>query len=74
MNEAYYEGGKSPFKYTIRVDNITDMSGYVVEILDKFNSKNYTLSGIYSERSVAIKDADAFVNDLFEKEISMFIN
>jgi len=44
MNEAYYEGGKSPFKYTIRVDNITDMSGYVVEILDKFNSKNYTLS------------------------------
>lgn len=74
MNEAYYEGGKSPFKYTIRVDNITDMSGFVVEILDRFNSKNYTLSGIYSERSVAIKDADEFVNNLFEKEILGYIN
>jgi len=50
------------------------MGGYVVEIVDRFNLKNYTLSGVYSERSVAIKDADAFVNDLFEKEISMFIN
>lgn len=74
MNNLYEDGSASPVKYTIKVDTIADMPGYVVEIIDKYNAERYTLSGVYLERAVAIKDADAFVNDLFEKEISMFIN
>jgi len=74
MNELYTDGGKAPVKYTIKIDSVSDMLGYVVEILDRYNSKNYTLSGIFLERTVALKEADAFVNDLFEKELTMYIN
>jgi len=74
MNNKYNDGSDAPVKYTIKVDSIADMHGYAVEIIDKFNAERYTLSGVYLERAVAIRDADAFVNDLFEKEISMFIN
>ena len=74
MNELYEDGSEPPVKYTIRIDIVADMPGYVVEVLDKYNSEKYTLSGIFMERSVAVREANAFVNDLFEKEISMFIN
>lgn len=74
MNGLFTDGENTPIQYTIKIDRISDMLGYMVEVVDKFNSKNYTLSGLYLERKTAIKDADAFVNDLFEKEISMYIN
>lgn len=74
MNEIYTDGGKSPVKYKIKIDSVSDMLGYVVEIIDKYNSKNYTLSGIFLERTIALREADAFVNDLFEKELTMYIN
>jgi len=74
MNELYKGGENSPFKYTIRIDTVTDMKGYVVEILDGVNLKNYTLNDVYLERSLAIKDADEFVNNLLEKEILGYIN
>ena len=60
--------------YTVIVDTISDMSGFTVEIVDKYNLKNYTLSKIYPNKEKAIQEADAFVNNLFEVETSMNIN
>lgn len=73
MNETS-SGGTTPVKYTIRIDSISDIVGYAVEIIDRYNYKTYSLSGVYTERELAVKEADKFVNDLFEQEISMFIN
>lgn len=60
--------------YTVIVDTISDMSGFAVEIIDKYNSKCYTLSNIYPNKDKAIQEADTFVNNLFEVEISTNIN
>jgi hypothetical protein len=73
MNEGN-NGSDSPIKYTVRINSIGDLPGYIVEIIDTFNYKNYTLSGVYSERILALKDADTFINNLSEQDISMFIN
>jgi len=74
MNDLKLTGEEAPVKYTIKIDAVSDMCGYAVEVIDKYRSERHTLSGVYLERKIAIKEADAFVNDLFEKEISMFIN
>lgn len=74
MNELLAHGEQIPVKYSIKIDPISDMIGYNVEIKDKYNLNNYTLSGIFLELSVALKEADTFVNDLYEKELTMYIN
>ncbi len=74
MLNSQLGGSKTPVKYTIKIEVISDMDGYVVEIVDKFNSKNYTLYNIYSDKDKAIKEGNIFVNDLFEEENSMLIN
>jgi hypothetical protein len=61
-------------KYTIIIDTIADMSGYTVEIIDRYNNRNYNLCDIYQDQKIAIQEADEFVNNLFELEISMLIN
>ena len=60
--------------YTVIVDTISDMSGYTIEIVDKLNSKNYTLSHIYLDKEKAIQEANDFINNLFEQELMLIIN
>lgn len=60
--------------YTVIVDTISDMSGYTIEIVDKLNSKNYTLSHIYLDKEKAIQEANEFINNLFEQELMLIIN
>ena len=74
MNKIRIGGDKLPLKYTINIDPIADMFGYAVEIIDKEYYQNYTLSGVYPDRVLAIKEADTFINNLFEEEHTLFIN
>ena len=73
MNDYAMARSDIPVRYTIKLNAIADMPGFMVEIADKINRKNYTLSGVYLKRESAISDADIFINDLFEEE-SMLIN
>ncbi len=74
MNDIYVGGNLPPANYTIKLKALADMAGYIVEITDKFNSRDYTLEKVYLERDEAITDADSFINDLFEKENTLLIN
>ena len=74
MDEIVHSDDTISVKYTVKVDLICDMPGYSVDVLDKFNSRRYTLSGIYTAPDLALKDADKFINQLFEQETSMLIN
>jgi hypothetical protein len=74
MTNIRVEGDTSLVKYTIKLNTLADMAGFVVEIVDKYNSKDYTLDKVYREKDIAIIDANTFINDLFEEEISMLIN
>ncbi len=74
MDKLAKDGDNVSIQYTIKIDKISDMDGYMVEIVDKFNSKNYTLDNLYLETNVAIQDASKFINDLFEKEFLTYIN
>lgn len=71
---SYSNGSDAPIKYTIRINAIGDLPGFIVEVSDSLYYKNYTLSGIYYERVIAIRDADTFIDNLNEQENSMFIN
>ncbi len=74
MNNAQVGRDPSPRKYTIKLNALADMAGYVVEITDKFNSTDYTLDRVYLEKDTAITDADTFINNLSEKENTLLIN
>lgn len=63
-----------PIDYTIKIDSISDMIGYAVEVVDSYNLKYYTLSGLYMNKNLAVTEACTFVNNLFDKEILMLIN
>ena len=74
MIQSQLNEGKPLVKYTIKIEAVADMEGYVVEIIDKINFRNYTLNNIYLDKVKAMKEGNVFVNNLFEEEDMLTIN
>lgn len=74
MIQAQLDTNNPPCMYAIKIKAVADMEGYIVEIVDKFNFRNYTLSNVYLDKFKALKEGNVFVNNLFEEENILTIN